>query len=161
MVLKPLTPRNSQINLDQRLESRLEAGVESRLDSSIVESVESGLEAGVESSVSVESSPSVESVDRSPSGESLEDLDDIWTSFQLNVSIPSPVPRTGSSDSSICSPDVSFPQITDNPTDSNTETIFVPRARLERLEYINANLSFIIQEALKTHGITVSSNPPE
>lgn len=40
-------------------------------------------------------------------------------------------------------------QVVDNPTDSNTSTILVPRSRLEELEYINANISSIIEEAIQ------------
>jgi hypothetical protein len=45
-------------------------------------------------------------------------------------------------------------QVIDNPTDSNTATILVPRSRLEELEYINANISSIIEQAIQNsrHG---------
>ena len=42
-------------------------------------------------------------------------------------------------------------QVIDNPTDSNTATRLVPRSRLEELEYINANISSIIEDAIQNY----------
>ena len=69
------------------------------------------------------------------------------------------------SNGSICTPtlmaETNF-NIIDNPTDESSITIQVPRARLEYLEYLNANLSTIIQMHLTEHvnssGYTVSSD---
>jgi hypothetical protein len=113
--------------------------------------------------------------------DSVSRLEDVSTPLNLFVSIKS---RSGScsselseysgyseltdtsvSNDSICSPiliaETNF-NIIDNPTDESSISIQVSRARLEYLEYLNANLSSIIQMHLTEHinsiGYTVSSD---
>ena len=61
-------------------------------------------------------------------------------------------------DMSIQMEDLSLSQfyVVDNPTNGDSATIRVPRARLEELEYLNENLGEIIKAAIKEDGNTVA-----